>query len=332
MFNLLMAAVDDDDETTDGTLSRLMRNYRRMWKEGKLRILEVDITPIYNALGGDSGARKYFSVAGHFRDPVKFVLHPVQSAKHKGSTFTRIVSDSLTGTDWADRPFTSWDELLGVDDKGIYRTSGEGRYPGDPKGGKLAGQTVSWSSTANDGVVTASTVPSFVLNQARGIMPIPVQNLLAYFNGEMDGFDAITKSMGLMVSTTRTAEEELQRNIKKGTDISNQFKDWGARIDGAAMRRKDRIPLEPEQRAVLGSGEDNRYDRVKKQYDKDRNKAKELQRDGTKQQELGNSDASRQLFDKAKELLRKADLALVEYLEKAEARYESRLITTTTRN
>ena len=42
-------------------------------------------------------------------------------------------------------------------------------------------------------------------------------------------------------------------------------------------------------------------------------------------QEQGKSEQARRLFDKARALLRKADLAADEYLEKAEARYEARL-------
>jgi hypothetical protein len=38
--------------------------------------------------------------------------------------------------------------------------------------------------------------------EVRSAMPIPVQNILAFIAGEMDAFDATTKSAGLMTATT----------------------------------------------------------------------------------------------------------------------------------
>lgn len=199
LFNMFMAAFDDED---------FWDRYKKSWDEGKLRWLEADITPIYRALGGDDERRKYFSVLGHFRDPIKFLTHPGRSAKHKGSVISGIVLEALEGSDWAGRGFTSYDELLGIDDKGVYKTTRKGHYKaGDPKGGKLAGETVAFRF-GGKGALSWSQLPSFLLNQARGVTPIQMQNAMGWLTGEVDGFDAITKSLGLMTSTTYVDDEE----------------------------------------------------------------------------------------------------------------------------
>ena len=195
LFNLAMSLGGDDDED-------FMEKYKRAWEEGNLRWMDIDVTRLHRLLGGDDKKRKYFSLIGHLKDPVKFVLHPIRSAKHKGSVVTRIVHDALTGVDWRGRPFTNWEELLGVDDKGRYKTSRVGRYrKGEKKGGKLAGQTVR-KTLGGGGTLEYGQIPSYLLYETRGTLPIQMQNALGYLSGEMDGFDAITKGLGLMTSST----------------------------------------------------------------------------------------------------------------------------------
>ena len=204
LFQLLMAFMDDEED--------FWSMYQRQWEEGNLRWLDVDVTPLAKAAGFKigRGQRKYFSVLGHFRDPIKFIVHPVKSAKHKASILGSLVLEALTGTDWAGRGFTTTSELLGIDDKGTYKTSGKrsdgSTYEeGDPKGGQLAGKTVSWG---NRGALEYSQLPSFMISQAKGVTPIQNQNLMAYLAGEMDGFDALTKSIGLMTATTHPDKEK----------------------------------------------------------------------------------------------------------------------------
>jgi len=124
MANLLMAAADEDDKDAIGTWQRFIRNYHAAWKAGKFRWLGVDITPIYRALGGKTKRRKYFSILGHFQDPLKFLVHPIRSAHHKGSVLYKFFHEALTGVDWAGRRFTKADELTGHDyQKGLYKTN-----------------------------------------------------------------------------------------------------------------------------------------------------------------------------------------------------------------
>jgi hypothetical protein len=197
MFNLLAAAMGDEEEPA----KEFIKHYKQAWEEGHLRWLDVDVTPLYRVLGGD-GKKKYFSLVGHFRDPVKFLAHPITSAKHKGSVLTRIAADVWTGRDWAERPFTTWRELFGIDDKGQYKTTQLGHhYRGQPKGGKLGGRLVRKGPYGRT-VPGVETVPSQVLYELRQSAPIPVQSGIAWLAGEMDAFDALTKAAGMMTATS----------------------------------------------------------------------------------------------------------------------------------
>ncbi len=174
-LNLMLSGFDDED---------FKERYKKAWEEGRLRWLDVDITPIYRAAGGDDDKRKYFSLIGHFRDPVKFVARPGLSIKHKTSVFGRLMWDYGTGQDWAGREFTSIGDLLGISDEK-----------------KLKGRLVKWSR-GKASPVEWQQAPSFLAYEARSSMPIQVQNTIAYLGGELDAFDAITKSLGLMTATT----------------------------------------------------------------------------------------------------------------------------------
>ena len=204
LANLIMAAFDDDD---------FWERYQKAWRAGHLKWLDVDVTPLYQALGGQSPHRKYFSILGHFKDPVKFATHPVTSLKHKSSIVGRVAFEAVSGTNWEGRQFTTFAELLGIDEKGRYKASRKGHYKkGQPKGGRLAGQLVKWSPSGAS-PIGYEQVPSFVLHETRGVMPIQVQNAMAWLAGEVDAWDAITKSMGLY--TTRAWDEDQQQKKRR---------------------------------------------------------------------------------------------------------------------
>ena len=169
LFNILMAASDDEKD--------FFERYETAWKSGNLRWLDADITPIYRALGGEKGKRKYLSIVGHFKDPVKFIRYPARSAKNKSSVIGRMVLDSLTGTDWKGREFTSVGDLI---------RNGETVKP-VPFGG---------------GPVNPKQFPSFIIKQAEQSTTIQAQSLIQWLRGEMDGFDALTRGAGILTSTT----------------------------------------------------------------------------------------------------------------------------------
>ena len=195
MFNFLMAAMDDDD---------FFERLSKAWDEGpeKMRWLDIDISPVYWAMGGDSEKRKYFALIGHFRDPIKFIWDARRSGKHKLSVLGRIAADFFTGEDWAGRKFTSVSELLGVDDKGLYKTTRPGHYyKYQPKGGKLKGRLTAYAPGGGKDF-TYANIPSWVLHEARSVLPIPIQQGMAFLSGEADVFDAMSKGLGFMTSTT----------------------------------------------------------------------------------------------------------------------------------
>lgn len=235
MANLLMAGFDEDDKDSQGAWQRFLRNYRMMWKQGKLRYLDVDITPLYRALGGKTKERKYFSIIGHFKDPIKFILHPIRSAHHKGSVIYKFFHEALAGVDWAGRRFTTGAELAGFDyGKGLYKTTRAGKYrKGDPKYGKLRGKTVAWTP-GEKGPVSYKQLPSFMLNQIKGWQPIQIQALLGWLAGEMAGFDALTKGMGLMTSTTYGLEKETRPTPHKEIDAESFKSKLGGSTQGSA--------------------------------------------------------------------------------------------------
>lgn len=169
LFNILMSAFDDEKD--------FFERYEKAWKAGNLRWLDVDITPLYKALGGTKGKRKYLSLVGHFRDPVKFLIYPARSAKNKSSVLGRMVLDSLTGTDWRGREFTSIGDLM---------RNGEAVKP-IPFGG---------------GPINPEQYPSFIIKQAEQSTPVQAQSLIQWLRGEIDGFDAITRGAGILTGTT----------------------------------------------------------------------------------------------------------------------------------
>ena len=214
VLQMMLAGLDDKD---------FLWRLQRAWKEGKLRWLDLDITPLYRALGGTDEKRKYFSLLGHFRDPLKFIVRPGPSAKHKSSVLGRFDLDFATGTDWLGRPFTTLSELLGIDDKGVYKTHRDGEWDvGDPKGGKLKGRLVRKSGRMH--VVEYEQLPSYVLYEARSSMPIPVQAALSALAGEIDGFDAVLRSAGAHEFTTYpgTPERSLKTAVETGDEKAAQ--------------------------------------------------------------------------------------------------------------
>ncbi len=158
-----------------GDVEEMVENYKTAWKAGNLKWLDVDITPVYKLLGGETERRKFLSVFGHFKDPLKFVTDPIRSLHHKGSVISGVGQEALSGVDWAGRKFTTLGELIET------------------------GETVKFGQ---GGAISWEQFPSYVLSQLKGFQPVQIQNILAWAAGEMEAFDAFTNSLGLGVRTT----------------------------------------------------------------------------------------------------------------------------------
>jgi hypothetical protein len=214
LWNFFMAAFEADED--ESTVENYLKNFEKSWEYGRFRWMGVNVTPIYRALGGDHDTRKFFNLFGHFMDPMKwvtrydketrqrkidFVAGPIETLKHKTSIIGGMVLEALTGTDWKDDPFTTWQELLGKDyDQGFYKQDGVYGKKGDPKYGSLQWRTTAdeWKTEGEAGMLTTEQLPSFLAEQAIGVTPIQTQNLAAWLAGEMDAFDAIARSVGMM--------------------------------------------------------------------------------------------------------------------------------------
>jgi hypothetical protein len=162
---------------TGGDEEELSKVYGKAISNGKLRVLDVDLTSIYRALGGREPVRKYFRLAGHFKDPYLWTRRPIGTTLYyKSSIIGQILHDFLTGEDWQGRQFTRINELM--------RT----------------GKTVRPRYTFGVPQPGIASIPSFVLNKVEDAgLPIPAYNMLQWWKGEMDGFSAISKSIGLKV-------------------------------------------------------------------------------------------------------------------------------------
>jgi hypothetical protein len=188
--NLAMSMADDKSA---------WESFKERWNAGRLRWMGMNITPIYRGVYKTLGmkpskSQKVFSPLGHFLDVMKMVSHPLLFLHHKGSPLYRVFHEAMAGTDWKGRPYTSFGELTGA--------------TGD---GAMKGQL---TKEGRGGVIGPSQFPSFILGQLRGSVPIPVGNMLALLSGEMDGFDALTKSTGTMVSSF-TPKSEAQGLISE---------------------------------------------------------------------------------------------------------------------
>jgi len=205
IVSLLMSLGDDKDA---------IERFREAWKAGNFKWLGIDITPIYRAFGGKTEARKYFSLFGHFQDPMKFIFHPVRSAHHKGSVVYKAFHESMAGVDWKGHRFTTVQELLGIDDKGYYLTNTKAHKFGDPKGGKLAGKSVTFGG--KKGPIEPGQFASYLISQAKGVQPIQIQNLIGYLQGEIEGFDAINRSLGLHTASTYPSRRRFLETFTEG--------------------------------------------------------------------------------------------------------------------
>ena len=129
-----------------------------------------------------SKSQKVFSPMGHFLDVIKMVSHPLLFLQHKGSPLTRFLYEAFAGVNWKGQPYTT-----------------VGEFTGATAGGALKGKIV--KEGKGGGAISWEQMPSFLLGQLRGSVPIPAGNMMGMLLGEMDGFDALTKSTGTMVSS-----------------------------------------------------------------------------------------------------------------------------------
>ena len=140
--------------------------------------------------------------------------------------------------------------MLGYDDKGVYLTETKEHELGEPKGGKLTGEIVT-RRPGKEGPIGISQIPSYIISQLRGIMPIQVQYFLGWLQGEIEMFDAIGRSAGAHVSSTYPTEKSIVKTfVEEYVDIKKKgkpFNDLREKVDEynerQELRGEEGIPV-----------------------------------------------------------------------------------------
>ncbi len=209
--NYVMSAFDDED---------FVQRYQTAWKEGDMRWMQVDITPIWRAarkaMGKDATRRRmYWNLMGQFLDPtraaqplIESVMDPeaapdsLRFAKGRMSVLGRIAVDAFTGTNYRGNEFSTWRELLAIDDKPtVNGFNGEDFSSFSPQSD--TGPRLTTGIQIGRGGLALEQLPSFGVNTGIQSLPISIQSGGQVIFGEMDEMEAVFRAFGFGVSTTR---------------------------------------------------------------------------------------------------------------------------------
>jgi hypothetical protein len=171
MMNMMLTGWDEE---------QYEKNLKAALKAGHLRSMEVDITPISRLLGQDK-RRRYFNLSGHFKDPIKWihsmaVKDMLEPMKHKASAATGILLNAVTHKDWRGANYT------------------------DTAGLMKSGEFTSFKRKLAPDKYSPSQLPSFIGDTIRTSLPVGMQQLGYFIDGEIGAFDALFKSLGFMTS------------------------------------------------------------------------------------------------------------------------------------
>ncbi len=185
MMNVLMAGGDPEE-----AYKRWRKGVNKDWKN----VASVDITPLWGLFGQKVQDRRYFSVAGHFLDPIKYsdvLLGEPKILQYKASIIARLVTDWLFNENWRGKRFKNLGEIpTGVTeftdylDPDTYVT-----YRPETKRGKFLTQHLSF--------------PAFFIHSVIGSSPIAFQNLMAAISGEQDVMSSIFNTLGIRQPRTK---------------------------------------------------------------------------------------------------------------------------------
>ena len=249
VMNMILAGFDDDEDRWASRVHEFKNNKKN------LRWLGVDITPMYIAAstwmdhlpGVDikpDDRRRYFSVAGHFADPLKWATNLTKASHNKGSPLYRAMYGMYAGVDWKGDGFTNIDEWLGTDDKGYYKSTGPGYRPGDPKGGQHKFHFTKRGGDA--GPLGWGQLPVWLGHTAISQLPIQIQEALHVASGERDAVDGMWTSIG--VHTSRGSMSRFEFTAKKIRDAEQHL--MGLRSEGSTQEAVKFRKETPELRAL----------------------------------------------------------------------------------
>lgn len=185
MMNVILAGGDIEE-----AYKRWQKGVKKDWKN----IASVDITPIWNLFGQEPRDRKYFSISGHFLDPIKYTAIPLGEPKilqYKASMLARLFTDWLFNENWRGKRFKNLTEIpMGVKeftdyfDPDTYVT-----YKPVKRRGEFFEEHFSF--------------PAFFIHSLIGSSPIAFQNLLACISGEQDTLSGIFNTLGIRQPRTK---------------------------------------------------------------------------------------------------------------------------------
>ena len=206
LITALLAGIDDERDFADmyadaGFPGSEREDAPKWWK---LYWTGVDI-----GKRNDEKQKVFASVFGHFLDPFKWITEifgkgwgsPIEK---KGSVAARALYEFGVGKNWRGQRYTSWEELVGTDDKGVYKrrtllSDGTVKNAGDPKGGQLTGQLAAWSDRT--GFLRPGETPSWVLDQFTKPLPIQMKTMFDVAQGAKAGQDWLLEALGFKLHT-----------------------------------------------------------------------------------------------------------------------------------
>ena len=185
MMNVLMAGGDPEEA---------YKRWRAGVKKDRKNVASVDITPLWDLFGQKAQDRRYFSVAGHFLDPIKYsgiLLGEPKILQYKASIVARLVRDFIYNENWRGKRYKNLGEIpTGVKEfTDYFNPDTYVTYRPEPRKGDLLTQHFSFVS--------------FFIHSVIGSSPIAFQNLMAAISGEQDVMSSIFNTLGIRQPRTR---------------------------------------------------------------------------------------------------------------------------------
>lgn len=179
MANILLAG---------GDVEEAWKRYEEAVDDDWKNIASIDITGLWHLFGMEPRDRKYFSVAGHFLDPVKYsdiLMGEPKILQYKMSIIARMFKDWLFNENWRGKRFRNLGEIpTGMKDFAEYLNPDTYvAYAPEKRKGTFLETHFTW--------------PAFLIHSVISTSPIAFQNLLACISGEQDVLSGILNTLGI---------------------------------------------------------------------------------------------------------------------------------------
>ena len=208
VWNFMMAGFDWDEWWEDTKRASAAGGESPWDGLHKMYYLQMNINPLAEMFnkhlgerGAQTGSDKYFSLMGHFGDPLKWSVSAMTGGKGlmsvpkgKMGPISTSAYNLFQGEDWAGRQYTDVRDMLGV--------SMFGREA-DPE---QLGKFVSWAPSGK-GAITPMNLPSYVGERMRSVLPIQAEAAIRFSQGEIDAIDALSRLVGMAVHRTYPPQE-----------------------------------------------------------------------------------------------------------------------------